>query len=72
MIKYLTYPICVLILCIDKFVLGEGAHITKASKTQCSSLYRHWRERLMSEHFSNCKSLKEVERACSPRIDINQ
>ncbi|XP_048491085.2 uncharacterized protein LOC104889305 [Beta vulgaris subsp. vulgaris] len=55
-----------------KFALGEGAHITDALKTQCSSLYRHWRERLKSDHFSKCKSLKEAEHACPQRIDLNQ
>ncbi|KAL2922274.1 UvrABC system protein B [Bienertia sinuspersici] len=48
----------------EKFSLGEGSHIDKALKIQCSSLYRHWRERLKSEKFSKCKPLKEAERAC--------
>ncbi|KAL2931719.1 Pre-mRNA-splicing factor 38B [Bienertia sinuspersici] len=55
-----------------KFALGEGSHIDKALKIQCSSLYRHWRERLKSENFSKCKSLKEAERACPAGVDIDQ
>ncbi|KAL2933899.1 Oxysterol-binding protein-related protein 1 [Bienertia sinuspersici] len=55
-----------------KFALGEGSHIDKALKIQCSSLYRHWRERLKSENFSKCKSLKEAERACPAGVDIGQ
>ncbi|KAL2921269.1 Pescadillo-like protein [Bienertia sinuspersici] len=55
-----------------KFALGEGSHIDKALKIQCSSLYRHWRERLKSENFSKRKSLKEVERACPAGVDIDQ
>ncbi|KAL2924709.1 putative membrane protein ycf78, partial [Bienertia sinuspersici] len=55
-----------------KFALGEGSHIDKALKIQCSSLYRNWRERLKSENFSKCKSLKEAERAYPAGVDIDQ
>ncbi|KAL2898988.1 Protein vts1 [Bienertia sinuspersici] len=57
---------------LAKFALGEGSHIDKALKIQCSSLYKHWRERLKSENFSKCKSLKEAERACPAGVDIDQ
>ncbi|KAL2930256.1 Receptor-type tyrosine-protein phosphatase N2, partial [Bienertia sinuspersici] len=55
-----------------KFALGEGSHIDKALIIQCSSLYRHWRERLKSANFSKCKSLKEAERACPQRSEKNR
>ncbi|KAL2898284.1 GTPase Der [Bienertia sinuspersici] len=57
---------------LSKICFGSRSHIDKALKIQCSSLYRHWRERLKSEIFSKCKSLKEVERACPAGVDIDQ
>uniref|UniRef100_A0A803MSK4 Uncharacterized protein n=1 Tax=Chenopodium quinoa TaxID=63459 RepID=A0A803MSK4_CHEQI len=58
--------------CHLKYELGEGSHIRKAIKIQCSTLYRLWRERLKADYFSNRKSLLEAERACPPSIKLDQ
>ncbi|KNA24938.1 hypothetical protein SOVF_010960 [Spinacia oleracea] len=50
----------------------DGAHIEKALRIQCSTLYKHRRERLKAAYFSKSRNLKEVERACPATIDLAQ
>ncbi|KNA14380.1 hypothetical protein SOVF_107600, partial [Spinacia oleracea] len=54
------------------FSEDDGAHIDEAFRIQCSTLYRHRRERLKAKYFSKGRNLKEVERACPATIDLAQ
>ncbi|XP_056698538.1 uncharacterized protein [Spinacia oleracea] len=54
------------------FSEADGTHIDKALRIQCSTLYRHRRERLKAAYFSKSRNLKEVERACPATIDLAQ